>query len=362
MIERLQGTVESVTFIKNISQGLDLCEIQIDFDKLKVFYNSSDLIEYLHKEVLYTIRPDVIDGAMEMVVCELVALSTVQTVQSTENIKLIPEGNKRTVCNFSSRSIRYGSFYPNCVAFFSKYEFGSSAKAEWADCTLIDTDSKEFQVKLFATGQNKDELARTLNAYIGGYVAFDLQSTRYGNQTKEFFGLPNNVELSPEVEVAKSVVLQLMQEDSALAEYNSKYQFIDNLLEVIDGEPGYALVRIASEIYMINAIDNISVELDIKAMKRAAICSRGYLLPKKRAWSRPVLNINKLNMVPTLKTDSELMNILDIMSEEEPTSTKLTYIKIRKLVDDIIKIRRGISDEKETADFNDAVSLFNGLL
>jgi hypothetical protein len=118
----------------------------------------------------------------------------------------------------------------------------------------------------------------------------------------------------------------------------------------------------ASELYMINAIDNISTDLDIRAMRRAVICSRGYLLPKKTAWSRPMLNTNKIMTVPSLKADKELMLMVDTLSEEEASATKLTYIKIRGLVNDIIDIRRGIENEKDNSNIDDMRALLNGLL
>lgn len=361
MIERLQGKVENITFISRYDDGVELCSIQIDFDELKIFGLASDFMGYIGKDVLYSKRIDVINGKTEMVVYDLVLLSTIQTVSSTENIKLIPEGNKRTICNIASRTIKFGDFYPNCIALLSKVELGSSPKAKWFDCTCIDSESREFQVRLFSS-DNVDSVNSLLNSFIGRYVGFDLESTKYGYQTKEISVLPNDVEQSPEVTVAKEIVEQVINADEGLSDYNKKYNFITQMEATIDGEPGYQLVRMASEIYMINAIDNISTELDIQAMKRAVICSRGYLLPKKTAWSRPMLNTNKILMVPQLKTDKELMLIIDTMSEEESSSTKLTYIKIKGLVDDIIKIRRGIVDEKDNIIIDDMRSVFNGLL
>ena len=362
MIERLFGKVEKISYIRNVGQDLDLCEIQIDFDSMKIFYSSSDLMEFLGCDVEYTVRQDVIDAKVERVVCELVKLSNIQTVQSVENIKLIPEGHKRTVCNVESKNFRFGEFYANCVALMTKHELGSSSKSKWFDCTMIDASSKEFSVRLFATNVDSGMMDSLLTSYHGKYVAFDMECTKYGYQTKEIVDLPNEVEVSPEVIVAKEIIADAINKDPALLAYGTRYSFIEHMLSIIDGEPGYALVRMASELYMINAIDNISTDLDIRAMRRAVICSRGYLLPHKFAWSKPMLNTNKALQIADLKSDNELMLILDVLSEETPSDTKLTYLKVRGLVDDIIKIRRGINDEKSTNAFNDINIMFNGLL
>lgn len=362
MIERLQGHVEKVTFIKNISPNLDQCEIQIDFDTLTIFYDANELIQFVNQDVNYTVRPDIVNGQVVQVVCELALLSTIQTVSSSENVKLIPEGTKRTVCNLDSKTIRFGEFYPNVVALMSKWVIGSSNKAKWYDCTCIDINSREFEVRLFNAEAGTASMDSRMDSNCGRYVNFDLESTKYGYQTKEINPLPNVVEESPEVLVAKEIVQKAILSDTGLSDYDKKYGFINCMLSIIDGEPGYGLVRIASELYMINAIENISTDLDVRAMKRAAICTRGYLLPHKAEWSRPMLNTNKVLQVPELKIDRELISITDVLTSEEPSVTKQTYIKIRGLVDDIIKIRRGVKDEKDVDAYNGISAMFNGLL
>lgn len=363
MIPRLQGKVEKVTFIKNIGESLDQCTIEIDFDEYVIFYDANELMQFLQQDVIYTVRPDVVDGVQKMVVCELAKLATIQTVKSIENIKLIPEGNSRTVCNFNSKIARFGQYYPNVVGLMSKFTFGSSAKSKWFDCTLIDIESREFMVKLFTSGSTPEEMEAVLTPMLGKYVNFDMEYTRYGFQTKEFIPMPQDVEESPEVVVAKEIIFDLINNDKGLSEYNTRYGFMNAMSSVIDGEPGYGFVRMASELYMVNAVDNISTELDIQAMKRAIVCSRGFLLPHKTNWSRPMLNTTKLMQIQDLKSDKELMLILDVLSEEEPSPTKLTYIEIRGLVDNIIKIRRGIYNEEDSGINSSAlVNMFNGML
>lgn len=343
MIKKLTGKVENITFIKNLGNGIDLCEIQIDFDTIKIFYDSNALMEFLNQDVIYTTRPDMIDGVPELVICELAKLSEIQTVASTENIKLIPEGNSRTVCNFNASEIKFGDFYPSCVAMLSKVDKGSSKKAQWIDMTMIDQSSKEFTVKRFCN--DADDVLEQVKNFCGHYVEFDLESTKYGFRCENVTCLTRKVELSPEVIVAKEILLNEIAKDPGLSKYDNLYKFIETLSGVIDGEPGYLLVRIASEIYMINAIDSISTDLDIRSMKRAAFCMRGCDLPHVAQWSNALLNTNKALKITELKDDLELMYILDIFSTQPASPTKLTYFEIRQLVDNIIKIRRGLNEK-----------------
>lgn len=362
MINRLQGKVEKISRLEEVGESLDLCEIQIGFDTFKIFYDYNDLLDYLNYDVIYTTRKDVVRGVPDLVICELAKLTTVQTVQSVENIKLVPEGTKRTMCTFDVSVARFGNFYPNVTALMSSYKLGSSPKARWFDCTMIDMYSKEFVVRKFEPEGELEAIEAMYNEAVGKYVVFDLESTRYGYQTKEMTTLPQAVEFSPEVEVAKAVLQKEISGDEALQDYCNRYDFINSILAKMDGEPGYALVRMASELYMINSIDNITTDLDIKAMKRAVICSRGYLLPHKTEWSVPMLNNTKVISIPGLKSDKEMMLILDPLSKEPASPTKLTYIKVRGLVNDIINIRRGVENEKDVADIAFATTLFNGLL
>lgn len=362
-MNRLEGHCNKVTFIKNIQDGLDLCEVEIDFDTCKCFYDVKELVNFVDSDVQYVIRQDVINGAVETVICEIAKLATVQTVATVENIKLVPADTSRTICNFAMREMRMGEFYPRLTALVASYEIGSSAKSQWFDIHLIDRESKECIVRLFAKHDGSiDDIEDRVKASIGKYVQFDCNYTRFGLQTDELNPLPNEVEMSPEVEVAKQIILKEIASDNGLQEFNASTNIVDILYNIVDGEPGYPLVRIASEIYMINAIDSISTGLDIRAMKRAAITSRGYLLPHNTNFSRPTMNVNKVLRCPNLKTDKEMLLILDPMAEEEPSSTKLTYIKIRNLVNDIISIRRGNEEDNIAAFSPDIMHSLGGLL
>ncbi len=362
MITKLQGKVEKVSIIKNIEPSLDLCEMQIDFDTLKIFYDSNLLLEFIGEDVFYSTRTDVIDGVTTQVICELALLKTIQTVESTQNIKLIPEGTSRTICNTDIKAMKFGGYYPACVALMSSYEYGSSPKASWFDVELIDKNSIAFSFKIFTTGSSREEMEDIINPMIGTYVHMNIESTKFGFRTEEITSMPNEVEEYPSVLVAKAVVQEMINADPALVEYTRQYDFMNCMSSVIDGEPGYSFVRMASELYLVNAIDNISTDMDIRAMKRAIICSRGYLLPHKTEWSRPMLNINKVRSIAGIKTDVELILILDALSAEKHSSTKQTYIKIKGMVNDIINIRRGIENEETNSNVLSTINYFNGLL
>lgn len=361
MQEKLVGDVESVSVVKNYGSAL-LMELQIDFDTVKIFGQQDEIMAFMGKRVYYTLRDDIIEGVPTQVVASIAEVRVIDVVKSVDNIKLIPMTQKRNVCNFSIRECKYGEFYPGCIALLTAIQSGSSRKTQWVDCTLIDQESKEFSLRIF-TKNNLDNAMEIFKEWLGSYVTFDMKVTQYGNQTEEIAIIQDTVTISPEVEVSRKVILNEIANDPALDEYEKTHNLMKYIKSSIDGEPGYMLVRMASEIYMINALANISNDFDIQAMKRAVYTSRGYLKPHKKNWSRPMLNSNCALRCKGLQEDTELLLILDVMSQEEVSPTKSMYIRIRKMVDDCIKIRRGVLNEAEEIDgYGKFISNFSGLL
>ena len=348
MQEKHNGVIEKVTLVKSVGT-CDLVELRIGFDHIKAWGDFSEYNQLVDKNVWYTTRHDVIEGVECLVIAQIAELKKVNVVESVKNVKLIPLGNKREVCNCSIKNTRNGDFYPGCVALLCDHEAKSSAKTTWIDCKMIDADSREFVLRIF-TKNIQATAEKAIAGWHGKYVQFDMKVTQYGYQTEEIDVLQDEIVLSPEVEVARNIIMQEMLNDAALMEYEKKVGILNILTNTIDSEPGYALVRIASEIFMINSLENISSNFDIKAMKRAAICSRGYYRPSQKSWSKSLLNTNLALKVKELGDDEELIHILDVMTETEVSPTKHLYIAIRNVVDDILKIRSGTYVSKDFID------------
>ena len=217
----------------------------------------------------------------------------------------------------------------------------------------MDKKAKQFVLRLFTSNlEGNVNAEEVIGELVGHYVKFDINSTRYGYQAQAF-------------EVAITQIIQTVSTDKELMEYMTQYNFINILKGIIDGEFGYHLVAIASEIYCIKAISNISDEYNIQTLIRAAITSRGYLLPSKTKFSRPMLNTNKV-LKSKLNNDKDLILLLDALSEEEISPTKSVYIRIRKFIKQILNERRGLIDENKEKYENDIIARtkyeFSGLL
>ena len=365
----MKGTVKSVEFKRHIDsiEGIDESLLTIDFDEIYAYYPHADLLNYLNKEVSYVARMDIVNGKNALVLCEINEVGHVYTVESTENVKLFVENNERPFCNFNLRELKQGEFYPGSVAFLSAVEEGSSSPTvHWFDLSCLDKESHIFKLRIFAqaVGESGINNRENFEQSVGKYIKFDLRLTPYGYQTKEVEILPyEGGRVSPEVALAKGVLEGVLAKDEELKAYVDSKRLLEVLYDKMDGEPGYHLVRMAQEIYFINAMENVSKDVDIRAMKRAVFCSRVYLTAANTKWSKPVFNMNNIVRAPGMAKDKELLLVLDVLAEEPPTPTKIAYIKVRQLVELIVKIRRGESYEEDfIASCASVVSQFGGLL
>lgn len=346
-MDKLYGKVEDINLVKNISTGLDLCSITIDFDQVYIYYDVNELISFVGNDVSYTLRPDVIDGVPTQVICNIAKLVNVNVVDPNKITRLIPETEERTTCNFITKDLKLGEYYKSCIGLLMSIEVGSSSKSRWIDCKFLDKASKTITVRLF-TIQNRtlDETEEWLKGLIGYYMMFDLEYTKYGFQTKEFTVLENGLEHSPAVSIAEERILQLAATDELVKEYIERYDLINAFKGLVDYEPGYLLVRIATLLSFIDTLDNVSNEFDIKSMRRAAVMTFGYMLPHKTEFSRGVLNINKILYSKDLVADKELVLMLDVLSTEEFSNTKKMFILLKQLTDRTLTIRKDDTDEE----------------
>ena len=363
MIEKRRGHLESCKIVDTINNSFSECIVQIDFSEYTIFYNIQDLMELVNKDVIYTTRPDIVHGKQVEVIAEI---ALVTEVVSTEKVsidtKLVPFDVKRPVCNFNINDIRFGEYKPGCIAILLDYEFGQSRKANWLDCNMLDAYGHLFSLRIFTTESD----AESMNKYEvmkNGYVEFDIEATKYGYQTQILEALEQPVEKSPEIAIARDVVTRYIESDAVIHRMCNDLGFYDAVDNFADGELGYLWVRMASELYMIDTLDNITSGVPIQTLKRAVICSRLNVLPHRGKWNASVISVVKILKYDELRSDEALCSIVDIFyNGVKDHSARDIYLNIRNTVSNIINIRRGITDEEESNFIADCRSHFDGLL
>lgn len=345
----ITGKVERVDLISHISTGLDYCSILIDFDELKIFGDYNEILSYIGKDVIYETAPDMYQGVIITRIINFYCKQIIQAVDKVESIKLIPKDTTtRVICNFSVDALRRGDFEVNCIALFCDYEKGASDKTTWVDLQMIDKNAKIFTLRMFTNKvEGNIDSNEVLNGLKGHYVKFNANYTKYGIQTDfvELLNIP--VVAPPEVAVAITQIQEFIKDDIALQSYITQFNYLEILESILYGEPGYHIVELAMELYLINTLSDISCEYDIPLLIRAAITSRGYLLPSKTKFSKVLLNTNKV-LKSELRTDRSLLLILDTMSEDEADSiNKSAFYRIQKFCKQTLDERRGIKREEE---------------
>lgn len=366
MIEKSRGHVESASVVKQVRPGLSECLIQIDFSEYVIFYDPMVLMSYINHDVTYLTRPDIINGVEREVICEIALISEVVALPATENtMKLVPVDVKRPVCNFNIKDVKFGEFKPKCVGLLTKIALGESPRASWFDCDVLDAYGHMFKLRIFMKTSEVEKMSE-YEAMVNGYIEFDIESTKYGFQTSEISAMSNKVEESPEIAIARDVVLKYVQSDSLLNQMFTELDISSAFTNFVDTEPGYIWVRIASELYFIDTIDNTTSGINTLAMKRATICTRLFTLVHKYPWSHNIINVTKLSKFKELTSDEDLREIVDVYYDKAPSDTKLLYYKVRGIVANIIDIRRGLQNEENSRNvagfISDNRNMFNGLL
>lgn len=361
----MQGEVEAIELIDTIENDFHHMRVQIDFDYYHLFDNYNEICKLLNKQVTFRYRYDIINSSKEKVLCELAQFHVVQTLDKTSGIKLIPANRSgNACCNFDIRDLRVGDIQYGAIFILSDYTFEKSNKACWVDMSMIDKSSHQFNIRMFL--DNDQELINntlsTIKEMIGKYVLCHVMLNKFGYNTQEITLYNVPVVAQQEVEIAFNMLNEYVVTDTELNEYVSNYNMLDYLKTIVSGEVGYQLVSMAMECMIIDTLGDMSYDFDIKVLKRAVFCSRGYLLPNKTKLSKVVVNITQV-LRTSLKKDKELLNILDPLSIEDVSYNKWMYLEISKFVSSIIEARRGTLDTSYTSGVFDSLrKQFNNLI
>lgn len=349
----LTGKVSKVTLLSHIQDGLDYCSVIVDFDEVKIFGNYNDILQFIGKTVIYQTTMDIFRGESIVRCVNFYEAGVIQTVDKTSNVKLYSDVSKaRAVVNFSVDDLRKGERETNCIAYLCGFEKGVSEYSAWCDCKMIDKFGKIFVVRLFDKTKGSGELEKEVGLMVGSYVQFHIENTRYGFQTSKLTYVNVPVVVAPEVEIAEAVIRDMVSGDLLLQSYMEKHNFIGELKNQIHYELGYRLVELAAELYEIENLCSISDIYDRQLLVRAAVTSRGYLLPCQTRYSKMLLNVNKV-LTTDLKSDKSLIMLLDLFSGEDGHDVnKSAFYRIKKYCNVVLNERRGIYAEEESSWFS----------
>lgn len=375
----MHGLLNRVTVIRSLGENIDQLELTVnDFDSYTMFGTYSEVAQYIGKEVEFSTRKDVVNNVVTDVINNVVAVSVVQKadtrvvgdtgyIDDIENMpSIIPDESKVIkVVDFDSKAIQMGEIQKSKTVFVHKVQSGSSKITTWKDFGCLDVNNNHFNLRAFARGEEIEEFCKEV---VGHYVMVDIKRTQWGLQVMEGTDIvisEQEVMVPSEVLLARMSLNMALSKDDDLSAYCSKYSFIETLEKLIYFEPGYHLVEMFAELSILRAIRRISSVYDIRLLTRAVFATRGYLTQAECGMSNPVINYHKIITSP-LRTDLELIKIIDVMNPAVDNPNKAIYWHVRETVTKIMKEVRNSGEAVENDRLNSVISslgsIYGGML
>lgn len=334
-------------------------EVSIDFFSTYILYSERDYyIDYIGKEVEFSVRMDYDSGVPIEVINTLAVKSIVQSVRFDNGEEcvssLIPYSNNVVdVIDFDSNYLSAGAIAQARTILITGYVKGKSKVTRWIDFSCLDNSSKAFNLRLFSNDNNIEDFCENT---VCKYVMCDIKNTPWGFQiVGEVIILDQELNYPGEVLLSIVKLESAYKQDEQLTHYIDKYNMIETIKNLIYYEPGYHLVEMAAEVMLIDTICSIFEGYDKEVLYRAVFASRGYLIGSRDGLSNPLVNYHRI-ITSKLKDDSSLIKLLDFTSAvEEGNLNKQAYLSIRKQVSSIMKGRRGLNEKNSISSLLESI-------
>lgn len=323
-----------IELVESLPTGGDLLKVTIDNTTEALwFFEHSAALEYLNQDVIVEYRQDIYKGDLRQFIATFVKPTKVNTIDREENIKLFCD-SVDNYSNVSFNEIQMGETRAGCIVYCISSEFKTSAAAVWQELIIRDRSMHVAKLRIFDYDNKSAD-------YAGSYVCTELARNQYGFQSEFIAPINGECPPNPEIEIARNFIVSYFSDDVAAMDYNAKYALIDTLQTVIDYEPGYALVRLAMELSMVDAMKNITNDVDLKSIGQALLAERGFHCRKSELSSL----VNNVIMASSAQWPNKVLvlKLLDIPTEENIPEYKV-MCSIKSTVDSILRVRKGVVD------------------
>lgn len=324
----------SIVLLDDKKNG-DLLEVTIDNTITALwFWPYAEALQFLDKEVIVDYRKDIYNGQMRQFIKTFTMPTVVNTLDKKDNFKLFLE-QRDDKCSLSFNEIAMGESRLGCIVYCIHQEFKSSTNANWMEMLIRDKLMRVAKLRVFDPEDPEAQLA-------GHYIVCPLSRNKYGFQSDNVHVAPGDAMENPEIELARQFVQNYFADDVVAMQYINKLQMFDLLKEHIDYEKGYALMRMAMELSLCDAMRNIANDVDLTTVGHIILASYGFALRPNSVLS-PTVNNVFLAQQFQFPDKAAVMTSLDEGLEEHPP-VYLVVKKIRSTVDTILEIRKGVVD------------------
>lgn len=301
-------------------------------DSAYIIWSHANLVQYLNDEVIATFRQDMYNGTISKFVNTIAKVGVVHTLERSNNVKLYVDVTDNH-SNIRFKEIEDGGTAVNAIVYVTDIRFDSSARAEWADLTVMDQARKIAQLRIFSPDSK-------IQDFKGRYVMCDIRKNRYGLSTDSVVTVDNAFPFSPEVEISERFLMDAFAEDADILTLLAETKFADFAKKVVDLEPGYILVRLAIELDVASELANLVKEVDVDLIKRCLLIEKFNVFQQTSPYRNDIVTFVTASRY---KLDHKNEVLLTLYSDEEKFSMERVVLKqVREMADTIINVKKGL--------------------
>lgn len=301
-------------------------------DSAYIIWGHANLVQYLNDEVIATFRQDMYNGTIAKFVNTIAKVGVVHTLERSNNVKLYVDVTDNP-SNIRFKEIEDGGTAVNAIVYVTDIRFDSSARAEWADLTVMDQARKIAQLRIFSPDSK-------IQDFRGRYVMCDIRKNRYGLSTDSVVTVDNAFPFSPEVEISERFLMDAFAEDADILTLLAETKFADFAKKVVDLEPGYILVRLAIELDVASELANLVKEVDVDLIKRCLLIEKFNVFQQTSPYRNDIVTFVTASRY---KFDHKNEVLLTLYSDEEKFSMERVVLKqVREMADTIINVKKGL--------------------
>lgn len=301
-------------------------------DSAYIVWSHANLVQYLNDEVIATFRQDMYNGTIAKFVNTIAKVGVVHTLERSNNVKLYVDVTDNP-SNIRFKEIEDGGTAVNAIVYVTDIRFDSSARAEWADLTVMDQARKIAQLRIFSPDSK-------IQDFRGRYVMCDIRKNRYGLSTDSVVTVDNAFPFSPEVEISERFLMDAFAEDADILTLLAETKFADFAKKVVDLEPGYILVRLAIELDVASELANLVKEVDVDLIKRCLLIEKFNVFQQTSPYRNDIVTFVTASRY---KFDHKNEVLLTLYSDEEKFSMERVVLKqVREMADTIINVKKGL--------------------
>lgn len=329
----------SVVKLESVNEEDDIILVTID-DEVKAYmlFNYAQSLQFVGKEVIVSYRRDVYKGKIEMFINTLTVPVKVTTLDREDNIKLFvkQEDNNSNCC---LADVEVGKSIGKAILYCIESKYESSEKAVWISLKVRDKAGRVAVLRLF------DYDSRDAN-YSGMYIRASIKRTKYGFTTDMIDPIDIEFAPNPEIEIAKKYIQMYFIDDAYMKGVFGTTKLLEGMEEFVEVELGYALVRLAVELDVLDELKNALDEVDFRAISYALVMKYGYIAKSQlKSYSPRLKSITFAlqNGLPSSVATKVLMILDEDSTDVDRIPEKDIFNNITSLANSVIKAKKAVS-------------------